>query len=185
MCEGKKTEHQYFSRIAAFFRASSVNVATCDIEGMGKDPVSVVKRAIEKRDKAAKNVDEKYSQVWCVVDVDEHKNLEDALLLAKQNRIGVVVSNPCFEIWALWHYEDHNAHITTKAVQRKLKRWIPEYDKDLPGNFPYANCDEAKKRAVARQKNTEGSISQNPGSAAWLVVDAVKRAKSFNFKQRR
>jgi hypothetical protein len=180
--EGTVTEEQYFRRVRAFFRASSVQVATCDVETLGRDPVSVVKRAIKKRDSAQIENDAQYNQVWCVVDVDEHQNLAEALELAKQNSIKVAITNPCFELWLLWHYQDHNSYISTQAVQRKLKKIIRDYDKDLPANFPYRACEEAKKRALTQGRETHTQLLVNPGATTWLVVDAIKLAKPVNTK---
>jgi hypothetical protein len=178
VCEGKITEDQYFSRLVTFFRAASVNVATCRIEGLGRDPYSVVQRAIVKRDRDQGRNGDPYNEVWCVVDVDDHNNLPEALDLAVRNEIKVAVSNPCFELWLYWHYADHAAFITTKQIQKKLKTLVRGYEKELPLNFPYCEYSEAKRRALAACLNATSPcvVEDNPASTAWLVVESIKNA---------
>lgn len=178
VCEGKVTEDQYFNRLAAFFKASSVDVTSCDVEGIGQDPVSVVKHALDKRDRAAQKKGEGYSQVWCVVDVDQHPNLEDAILLAKRNNVRLAISNMCFEIWVLWHFQDHNSYATKDQLVEKIRVHIKNYVKDLPPVFPFGAHEDAKARALRAGSATVGARTNNPGSTVWAVVDAIKRART-------
>jgi hypothetical protein len=49
-------------------------------------------------------------EVWCVFDVDEHPKLAEARDQANANGIQLAVSNPCFELWLLLHFQEHRAH---------------------------------------------------------------------------
>ncbi|MGW4110198.1 RloB family protein [Actinosynnema sp. NPDC004786] len=179
MSEGRVTEGQYFTRLAAYFRATGVNIATCRVEGVGRDPQAVVKKAIKLKTEALRKGDhEGYDQVWCVVDVDEHVHLDAALALAIENDIKTAVSNPCFELWIYLHFESQTQSITTRSIQRKLKKYIPDYDKDLPVGFPYSEQGNAERRARATRPKTEDHSRKgaNPSTTVWLTVRDIKMA---------
>lgn len=88
VCEGEKTEPLYFEG----FRVPTVHI---EIEGMGRDPRTVVNRAI-----ALYNQDT-YDQVWCVFDRDDvpPELFNQAIQLANGNSIKVAYSNQVFELW--------------------------------------------------------------------------------------
>lgn len=68
------------------------DAASLKVIGEGSDPLRVVKRALKER----KNGD--YSWTLCLVDCDDHESLQDALSLATEESIQVLVSNPCFDL---------------------------------------------------------------------------------------
>ncbi|PSL01019.1 RloB-like protein [Murinocardiopsis flavida] len=83
-----------------------------------------------------------YDEVWVVVDVDDHATLDEALQKGRQADIPIVVSNPCFEIWLIWHYEDCRAHQTTSAAIECLTKHR-HTEKQIPNTFPYGAYEEA------------------------------------------
>jgi hypothetical protein len=38
-----------------------------------------------------------------------------------------VISNPCFELWGIYHFVDHHAPIATAACLEKLRQFVPHY----------------------------------------------------------
>jgi hypothetical protein len=70
VCEGEKTEPNYFSELKKAFRLSNANVRIC---GRGSDPLSVVNFAIE-----AFRREPEFDRVYCVFDRDRHTRYNEA-----------------------------------------------------------------------------------------------------------
>ena len=87
--EGTVTEVQYLQMLR---QQLPRDAASLKVIGEGSDPLRVVKRALKER----KNGD--YSWTLCLVDCDDHESLQDALSLATEESIQVLVSNPCFDL---------------------------------------------------------------------------------------
>ncbi|MEH2238030.1 RloB family protein [Nostoc sp.] len=41
------------------------------------------------------------------------------------------MTNPCFELWYLIHFQDHFAQITRDRLVNLLEKHIPDYDKSM------------------------------------------------------
>ncbi|WP_430783552.1 RloB family protein [Actinoplanes sp. G11-F43] len=176
MTEGEATEPQYLNGLARYARATGLVVSTASVFGIGRDPLSVVRRAVVLRDEDnSKNRSprDRYESIWCVFDVDEHATIDAALIEAQAEGFKVGVSNPCFEIWLLWHFEDHFAEISRKNLRNKLKpRGCGE--KKIPRNFDYSKFQEASRRARSRPSvKSDYSIPANPGTGVLSLVGAV------------
>jgi hypothetical protein len=170
-CEGKVTERGYINDLARHVRATSVTVAS-----EHGDPKYLVERAAAQK-KATKSADPKDS-IWCVFDADDHLRLAEALKQAKDNGIPVALSNPCFELWVLLHYDDHRAYIERAALRAKVKTHLPKYDKAVPFAELHPSCDQASARAVALHDMHEGNGSvrhENPSTSVWELVEAIVR----------
>jgi hypothetical protein len=118
-----------------------------------------------------------YDEVWCVFDVDDHERLAQAIDQAKANRIHVAISNPCFELWALMHYQDQRAYITRDHVRAELRRYIPGYEKSLPCVYLIDTYDEARTRARFVQDmhlRTGDDPRSNPSSNVWQVIESLR-----------
>ncbi|PRY00816.1 RloB family protein [Allonocardiopsis opalescens] len=181
-CEGTVTECQYIEGLKRYLQSQLVELRDCRTLGIGCDPLNVVKAAIDERNKEARKADARgdanlrFDEVWCLVDVDEHTTLLPALETAKRNGIKVVVSNPSFELWLLYHFQDYLSAVSRDHLAKnKLPKRIPGYDKHLPDDFPFAAHEAARQRAQrACPEHTEANRNgPNPSTNVWLVVDAV------------
>ncbi len=101
VCEGKKTEPQYFQKFRGPF-------SILDIRGTGCNTVSLVEHAIKC------SSEDRYDQIWCVFDRDSFSSdiFNRALLLARQNNFFVAYSNEAFELWYILHFEYLNTALT-------------------------------------------------------------------------
>lgn len=163
------------------FGALPVEVETV---GLGRDPLQVVQEAVNRRREArtnarrAKDSNLAFEAVWCLVDVDEHTRLEQALALGRQERIEVAVSNPCFELWLLYHFQDLASAIDRTVLSKeKLRRHLPGYDKRLPVGFPYGDHTKAKARALraAPEHRETCRRGPNPSTTVWLLIEAIRQ----------
>lgn len=97
VCEGKKTEPNYFNSLRDHLKLSNSNVVVTG--ECGSDPSSVVAKANE-----VKKRDSGYDRVFCVFDKDKHERYAEAVDTAKANGFIAITSIPCFEVWILLHF---------------------------------------------------------------------------------
>lgn len=64
-----------------------------------------LKKESEGQARRRRDVNLRYDHIWCVFDIDEHPFVPEARQQARDNRIDVAVSNPCFELWLLLHFQ--------------------------------------------------------------------------------
>ncbi len=166
VCEGEKTEKNYFNDFRKDKRESKeLFQVICGAEALGNDPLNIVKEAKDQQNKIVKEHKCKKEDVltWCVFDRDEHPNLDEAVDMAKANKIKIAFSNPCFELWYLLHFQDQTAHIERGKVASALRRsHIPEYQKNLKGVYELLRDKHefAKERAenLRRQQEKDNKI---------------------------
>lgn len=165
VCEGSKTEPNYFREIRSAHRLHTANVEVQPSE-LGTSPLQVVqyaKELFENGDRHKKIPPRAFEQVYAVFDRDSHGSYFDALKLAESIdgklrndnrqpvRFKAVASVPSFELWLLLHYENVEAPIHRDEVMRRLKRRIPNYEKGAGGAF-HTTCkllETATRRAQA------------------------------------
>ena len=176
--EGEKTEPQYINEFLRIHAVPNVHV-----EPTGFDPKAVVKKAIELKKANAQRRGNARPRVWAVFDRDEHARYEQAQRLAKKNGICVAVSNPCFEIWAVFHYQDHAAPIDRHGCQKLLGQLCSSYRADRGKLFNdheviRANHDSAVRRAerALRDRKREGDPLGNPSTSMHLLMESIRTA---------
>ena len=146
VCEGAVTEKEYFCYLHHAERIPIV----LEIEA-GGDPKKLVERA-KSLQREARDSGDPFDQVWCVFDIDDHKRIADAKQQARDNGIGLIVSNPCFDLWILLHYQDLTQHTHRHKVQSLCRKHIPGYVKSPPCDKLLQLFPEAEKRATALNK---------------------------------
>ena len=162
--EGENTEPQYFEGLARSCRVTLVDIKVHRKHGV---PLSLVQFAKAERDRAANAAKREgddnllYDSVWCVPDVDKHPNLPEAKLMAVANNIEMVVSNPCFELWLLLHFQESPGAKHHRDVQKLMKEHIPKYDKHID----FALFREGYPKAVKRAERliTRAAVEHEPG----------------------
>lgn len=112
VCEGSKTEPNYFNQLIKVEKLSSTNI---EVTGdCGSDPVSVVRHAIElyRERKRERNPSTLYDRVYCVIDRDSHKNFNSAIAQVEAfnksegvEKIFSIKSFSSFEFWYLLHFK--------------------------------------------------------------------------------
>lgn len=169
VCEGEKTEPNYFLR----FRVPTVVV---DVRGLGCNPTQLVQVAL------AQCQQDDYDQAWCVFDRDTWTpaDFKGALALAKQRNVKIAYSNEAFELWYLLHFHYYDTGISRQDYQSRLS--------DLLG-YRYAKKSNTMYDALlSRQgeaiRNAERLLSQydppnpaadNPSTTVHLLVKELNR----------
>jgi len=176
VCEGIITEKCYFNDVRHVERS----LIDLQIEP-GGTPKAIVERAVERKREAdgkarkLKDDNQKYEEVWCVFDIDEHPLIAEAKDQARANGIELAISNPCFELWALLHFQDQNAHIARDKVQRLCRRHMPGYEKRLSYETLKPKYSDALKRAEDLEKwhNSRGTAGANPSTMVHTLVQRI------------
>lgn len=135
VCEGTKTEPNYFNELIDDLELNTANVQT--LSSPATCPRKLVEFAI------AKSEEEDYDFVYCVFDKDSHAKYGEALQLV-DGRLKVIAANsvPCFEYWIILHYTSTTKAFYGKASKspgqeavEELKRYIPDYAKGKRGTY--------------------------------------------------
>jgi hypothetical protein len=172
LCEGSKTEPNYFRQFPA----------STEVEGLGLDPLNLVKEAVTRRSDANRSGD-RYDQVWCVFDRDEWplEQFNQALALAHEKNIHVAYSNEAFELWYLLHYHycDTACHRTEFA--ERLNRELPfryrKNDRQLYAVLePYLEAALRNAETLLAQYKTPDPANDNPSTTVHLLVKALKQS---------
>lgn len=183
VCEGAKTEPQYFRALRKELQLHTVEVEV-EGEGCGSSPISVVNHAISLRDTRVEDADHSpilvpYDVIWCVMDVEApkaHQSLAAAIDKARANGLGVALSNPTFEYWYLLHFERTSALMqSNKHLFDKLKKHCSKYKKNDPSFFelvyPLTSTAVANSQGVLKEKHYGEDLRDcNPSTHVHLVV---------------
>lgn len=181
--EGIRTEVQYINFWYRRHRAG-ILVEISDTHGT---PMTLVEAAIRTRRleqrEERRGRGRAHDEYWCVFDRDEHPRFEEAVKLAQENEICLAVSNPCMELWFVWHFEDQSAHIERGDIQRR-SREILGCEKTLtePALTKLVDSvryDTAKRRAARMDAKHQGDGSpsgSNPSSGTYRLVDRIRQS---------
>jgi len=177
-CEGEVTERSYLNGLKAELRIRLVYI---EVVPGPSNPKTLVDFAVEKKQRAerdarrASDINLKYDEVWCVFDIDAHEYVAEAKGSAAAYNIKLAISNPCFELWLLLHFQDQRAHIERHHVQSACKGHMPGYVKEVPFEFVFPHHHEAVGRAVALDdwQQREGRPGGNPSTGVYLLTERI------------
>lgn len=181
VCEGEKTEPLYFKAFQHHVRNRLVHV---EIQEKGGVPKTVVELAIELRNEAEndarsqKDENLKYDEVWCVFDVDEHPNLEQASRCARDAAIQLAISSPCFELWALLHFREQTEQLHRREAQSAVRNYLPQYEKELEFKRLIAGYADAVSRATKLEviATAQGEPLRNPSTGVFRLTERIRDA---------
>jgi len=185
--EGSKTEPIYFNSLRNNLRLAMVEV---EIVGEGAAPITVVDRAIElrgERKRLAKTSLTKaaYEVVYCVIDVEAPKaeSLSRAANKARDNKLEVILSNPCFEYWYILHFRKTSAPFTrSQDAKSALRQEHPAYCESDTTIFDVvyrktADAIKHSKEVLKEQHNNAEDLSDcNPSTHVYKIVEYLQNA---------
>jgi hypothetical protein len=186
VCEGEKTEPIYFNALKETLRLIMVDV---EIVGEGGAPITVVNRAIARREErkqiAKKSLTKtEYEVIYCVVDVDTHETLDQAIDKARGNEICVILSNPCFEYWYILHFRKTSAPFSnSQNVKSTLRREHSAYSESDTTifNVVYPKTSDAikhSKEVLNEQHNDAEDLRDcNPSTHVHKIVEYLHTAQ--------
>lgn len=169
VCEDAKSSVFYLRKKV---RALKLHYTDVVVDGnSGSAPLSVVNYAIEtvnrNKKEAKRQKQQAYGKVFCVMDVDAHPNLREAIQKARGNKLIPIVSNECFELWYLLHFIEYSTRVWSREelkaeLTRRLGRHYDKGDQDI---FEAIRANEASAIALAKrleQSALADSDARNP-----------------------
>lgn len=180
--EGEVTEPEYLKGFAKAFHNPRVTIETIGGVGTPKTVVTVAKQKMKAAEKRARREDDenlKYDEVWGVFDIDEHPDVADAKVMARDNGILLAVSNPCIELWLWLHFAEQPGMRHRHDIQEMIKQHIPGYDKHVEYSDYEAGYDAARQRAERLDSQAElaGEPWRNPSTGVWRLADSIRRGQ--------
>lgn len=192
VCEGTKTEPQYFAELLVDLgiRPQVVRIAPNE----GASPDRVVDHALLLYDEDATGGDA-YDAVYCVFDRDKHTTFDAAVQhtkdwSAKGKPLIAITSTPCFEFWLLLHfgYSDKPFHAAGKKSvgdrvlsALKTKPGFGQYGKGQKGIYAKVKdkLDDALNYADQLRKHGVATGSVNPATDIDQLVAALQTLSSL------
>ncbi len=178
VCEGRLTEPLYFDALARHCRANII--VDLVLEGGAGVPLSVVKKARQMMREARDEFSDR-DQAWAVFDRDVHPGFIQAINEAESAGISVAYSNPCFELWVVLHYREHDGPTERNKIQRTLQRLMPSYDPNGSKRIDFTAIREAVLTAEQRaekmehRRSDEGMPRGNPCSTVYKLTREIRR----------
>ena len=183
LCEGEKTEVNYFKELISYYRISTANV---EVVHGGSEPRTLVRKAKKLR-KNEKHLGEQYDRVYCVFDRDEHPSFEEASSEATSSGLLLARSWPCFEYWLLLHFGPFQQPLARSGPKssgharvRELRKHLTGYAKGMTGLFGLLqnSLEVAKRNAILVAQNAEKTGSVNPLTEVHDLVEYLQCLKS-------
>jgi len=171
VCEGEKTEPIYFSHFREMLRGkASIMLKDSNV----KDAVGLARFAQTQKERL--DLDTRgEDRFWIVFDADENgqADIDRAAKISRRAGADIALSNPCFELWYLLHFEDHRERVDRRDTIARLRNYLPDYDKNIDC---CEQLDAGQAVAIDRAKALEEragnqlSIGANPSTGVWRVV---------------
>ena len=128
VCEGEKTEPNYFNSLKDSLPKGVLELVNIDINGTGKNTLSI----IEETKKLRKTYESKYlrkiDKVWAVFDRDSFPpdNFNNAIYKGENSKpkINCAWTNQAFELWYLLHFNYYNTGISRDRYKKLLEQEI-------------------------------------------------------------
>ncbi len=118
--------------------------------------------------------------VWVWVDKDdwEDDQFEHLISWGDQKRVAfyqMAISNPKFELWLLYHFENARGKRTPEEIVQQLKKYIPDYEKNIPeGVLSWQHVLNAVSYAKEKAKACTCSGDENfPHSDVYKMLERL------------
>lgn len=185
VCEGKKTEPNYFNGLKKkinekYGNKVDVLIPNIEVKGTGMNTTSLVKYTEQKVNQATKI----YGQVWVVFDKDEYNDEQFNSAIDNCN-YNVAWSNPNFELGLLARFKKVNWYVSKDDVIQELskefqKKGLSDYTKNDTDIFDKVTSEGKLHTAIKNceymeEINKDGQASQrNPMTKVHKIVDGLK-----------
>ena len=183
-CEGSASEPNYLKRYKTLFCKEKASIA---IEPTDKTtPVQLVEEAIRLKESPLVG---KGDEFWVVYDRESPQKYDEkfhaaARIKAKMHGINIALSNVCFEVWLLLHFQPTCAACDScdELTRRKdFKLHFPDYEKGSPCLFTSDQINEARKNAKKLNERTRSGANRswnvpskwNPYTDVYKLLDAI------------
>lgn len=187
VCEGTKTEPNYFKSLKKELPQGVVTACQIDIEGTGRNTQTLIDEAIRLRSEYEDSSGRKLDKLWVVFDRDSFvsNDFNNAINRCRElnPEIGCAWSNEAFELWYLLHFNFYNNAVSRKNYQDLIEENFHNrgligyvYQKNSEEMFKlleqYGNRAQALKWAKTLKERyaTYDYANHNPCTMVYLLV---------------
>lgn len=195
VCEGEKTEPNYFESIKKRIdnkykdRIRVDRKIDLDIKGTGRNTNSLVEYVETIKSKAVIP----YGHIWVIFDKDDFSDgqFNSAIEQAESNGYRVGWSNEAIELWFLLHFEYLNTGVSREQYCQKLSELFKKYNigngkytKNMPDIFEilvkYGSIEQAIHRSESLLKNHQecgncySRAKMKPATTIYEIINELK-----------
>lgn len=190
VCEGEKTEPNYFKSLKSSLPKGVLEVIDFRIIGEGFNTESLVQKAIKLKTKWELESGREIDKLWVVFDKDSFSSVafNNAIQLCENTpKTEAAWSNEAFEIWYLLHFEFYDTGISRDLYRQKIQANFRNkgltsfiYTKNRTDMFDllskYGNLKLAIKNSKKLESSFKGAMrfaNQNPGTTVYKLVSEL------------
>lgn len=167
VCEGEKTEPNYFESLKQSLPKGVLELTNIDIDGTGKNTLSIIEEAKKLKKKYEEKYLRKIDNVWAVFDKDSFpaNKFNNAINKGENSRpkVNCAWTNEAFELWYLLHFNYYNTGIDRGQYQKLLEKEINKsaktadfkYKKNSKEMFSILNQYGSQEQAIANAEKLE------------------------------
>ena len=188
VCEGEKTEPNYFESLKNDLPKGVLDLCDFKIVGTGHNTVSLVNSAMALRNKWQTQTNRTVDKLWIVFDKDSFSdqsfNSAIQTCIANNPDVGCAWTNEAFELWYLLHFHYYNTGISRRQYQELIeenfkKKGLKDYTykKNSTEMYSlletYTSRETAIKNAVNLEKlyfGQQNYSTQNPCTMVYKLV---------------
>ncbi len=191
VCEGEKTEPNYFQGLKEDLPKGVLIYYQIDIEGTGRNTESLVDEALRLKKLYEKESNRPIDRLWVLFDRDSFSanDFNNAVWRCQNSKpeIGCAWSNEAFELWYLLHFHFYNHGMSRKDYQHSIEENLRpsvgnnyQYKKNSTKMYAllkeYGSLDDAirnGKRLAANFENRQDYANHNPCTMVWQLVEEL------------
>jgi len=192
VCEGEKTEPNYFKGLKADLPKGVLEYLKIEIEGTGKNTLSLVDDAQKLKELYLAETGRTVDKLWIVLDRDSFpaNDFNGAILKCKNSNpaIGCAWSNEAFELWYLLHFQFYQNAMNRQQykglIEQNLRPYLGaeyNYQKNSLNMYQhlktFGNPQQAIERAqqlAAPYDGQENYANHNPCTMVHLLIEELR-----------
>jgi hypothetical protein len=181
-CEDTYSVKQYFAR----FRTRKVQFIVLPTQDGHSSPRNVMARLDAFKDEVAT---EDGDLLWVCIDTDHWSqanhiaNLSEVLQECRQKRYDVAISNPCFELWLLLHFQEYrqSGAVSCGDIVVELRRAVGGYQKDKCARLAIepSQVHLAMVRARKMDRNPDEILPSCPTTRIYRLIEILQERDSI------
>ena len=188
VCEGTKTEPNYFEGLKQNLPPGVVDLVDLAIEGTGHNTLTVIDDALKARQRRV-DIGRTVDEVWTVFDRDDfpEQNFNNAIFKGQSVGIQCAWTNESFELWYLLHFQFFQSGMSRDSYQKLIERELSiklgrpyTYQKNSPEMFAllrrHGNIEQAIKWAKQLETEFTGRTdyaNHNPCTKVYELIEKL------------
>ena len=188
VCEGEKTEPNYFISLFDYANSKSGRKIKTKIIGKGRNTESLVSSVDEYFfyiDDLKLETNIPYGKTFVVFDMDsvKKKQFNNAIFTALKKGYIPIWSNECFELWYLLHFNYLESNLTRDEYYQKLSEIFDTKYKKSDNHFAMLNTEVNLKNAMINSKqlfdNSKGKNSPADRAPCTTVFQLIEEIEEY------